>query len=161
MTASHFQPLENRKGAGRSLPVAGPPADEGPDESIGALLRILTLVRTRAPKLTASQLILFLTVANREGMMVGEIARAVDDIEANVSRNIRCLTESQHPWSVGESHGLVKLLRGATDGRARHVVLSADGRALAREISGAFEISDAPSGGTSRQLGESVRITRR
>lgn len=132
------------RGQGRS--PRKEPIDDGSIGSISTLLRILTLVKSRAPRLTANQLFLFLTVANREGMMVGEIARAVEDIEANVSRNIRCLTASEHSWSIGQSHGLLKLLRGATDARTRHVVLSADGRALIRQISEAFAGSTTESG---------------
>lgn len=114
------------------------------------------LVRTRAPKLTTSQLILLLTVAEKEGMTVGEIARAVDDIEANVSRNIRCLTENHHPWSTGQSHGLLKLLRGAHDGRTRHVVLSPDGRALLRQMSHPYETPSPRAIATTAQDDETV-----
>lgn len=86
------------------------------------------------PGLTLIQLLTFLTVAEQEGIRIGDLAIHMSDSAANASRNVRRLTQEDYAGSIGKPAGLLKLLRGARNGRARHVILSDKGRALYRTL---------------------------
>ena len=74
--------------------------------------------------------------------------------DAAVSRGVRAMAGEGEPGSLTPAYGLVELLRG-TDGRSRHLALTAEGNTLADRLSailaaepgadGAASTSGAPS----------------
>lgn len=99
----------------------------------------LMLVKARAPGLSLGQLAAFLHTARNEGVRMTELADLCRESVANTSRYVRSLTAADYPGSLGEAHGLLELQRGAMDARVRHVLLSADGRALIEALDAALE----------------------
>lgn len=110
----------------------------------------LMQVKARAPGLSLGQLAAFLHTARNEGVRMTELADLCRESVANTSRYVRSMTAADYPGSLGEAYGLLELQRGANDARVRHVLLSADGRALLEALDLALEgepataASDAP-----------------
>lgn len=90
----------------------------------------LMRVKARAPGLSLGQLAAFMQTARNEGVRMTELAELCGESVANTSRYVRSMTANDYPGSLGEAHGLLELQRGARDARVRHVLLTADGRAL-------------------------------
>lgn len=99
----------------------------------------LMQVKARAPGLSLGQLAAFLHTARNEGVRMTELADLCRESVANTSRYVRSMTAADYPGSLGEAHGLLELQRGAHDARVRHVLLSADGRALLEALELALE----------------------
>lgn len=103
----------------------------------------LMQVKARAPGLSLGQLAAFLHTARNEGVRMTELADLCRESVANTSRYVRSMTAADYPGSLGEAHGLLELQRGAHDARVRHVLLSADGRALLEALDLALESEPA------------------
>lgn len=114
---------------------------------VDGVLDWLMQVKARAPGLSLGQLAAFLHTARNEGVRMTELADLCRESVANTSRYVRSMTAADYPGSLGEAHGLLELQRGARDARVRHVLLSADGRALLEALDLALEAE--PAKGTS------------
>ena len=99
----------------------------------------LMQVKARAPGLSLGQVAAFLHTARNEGVRMTELADLCRESVANTSRYVRSMTAADYPGSLGEAHGLLELQRGAQDARVRHVLLSADGRALIQALDAAMD----------------------
>lgn len=107
----------------------------GDDAGRLRLLECLQLIHDVAPDMRLNQLKMFLIAANRDGIVMGEMTSLCCDSYWNVSRGLRQLASEGDPGALAPMHGLVELLSGAEDKRARHIVLTAKGRALAGRLS--------------------------
>lgn len=99
----------------------------------------LMLVKARAPGLSLGQLAAFLNTARNEGVRMTELADLCRESVANTSRYVRSMTAADYPGSLGEAYGLLELQRGAHDARVRHVLLTAEGRALIEALDAAMD----------------------
>lgn len=98
------------------------------------LLTALVEVERAAPGLSLSQLVMFLHVRRQEGVRMTELSFLCGRNDAAVSRGVRAMAGEGEPGSLTPAYGLVELLRG-TDGRSRHLALTAEGNALADRLS--------------------------
>ncbi|MFS0710160.1 hypothetical protein [Brevundimonas phoenicis] len=124
------------------------------DHMTQTLLTALAEVERAAPGLSLSQLVMFLHVRRQEGVRMTELSSLCSRNDAAVSRGVRAMAVEGEPGSLAPAYGLVELLRG-TDGRSRHLALTAEGNALADRLSailaaepgadGAASTSGAPS----------------
>lgn len=103
----------------------------------------LMRVKARAPGLSLGQLTAFMQSARNEGVRMTELADLCGESVANTSRYVRSMTAADYPGSLGEAHGLLELQRGAHDARVRHVVLTAEGRALMAALEAALDADAA------------------
>lgn len=108
-------------------------------DAAGGVLDWLMQVKARAPGLSLGQLAAFLHTARSEGVRMTELADLCRESVANTSRYVRSMTAADYPGSLGEAHGLLELQRGARDARVRHVLLTADGRALVDALNAAMD----------------------
>ncbi|WP_333591054.1 MarR family winged helix-turn-helix transcriptional regulator [Brevundimonas sp.] len=113
----------------------------------------LMLVKARAPGLSLGQLAALLHTARREGVRMTELADLCRESVANTSRYVRSMTAVDYPGSLGEAHGLLELQRGAQDARVRHVLLSADGRALIKALEAVMDPASLETTGSAQDEG--------
>lgn len=107
------------------------------DHMTQTLLAALVEIERAASGLSLSQLVMFLHVRRQEGVRITELSPLCGRNDAAVSRGVRAMAGAGEPGSLAPAYGLVELLRG-TDGRSRHLVLTAAGNALADRLSFIF-----------------------
>lgn len=103
------------------------------DHMTQTLLEALVEVERTAPGLSLSQLVMLLHVRRQEGVRMLELSSLCGRNDAAVSRGVRAMAVEGEPGSLAPAYGLVELLRG-TDGRSRHLALTAAGNALADRL---------------------------
>lgn len=82
-----------------------------------------------APGMTLTQLVVFLTVADEEGLRLGELGARTAESQATISRSVAMLSAG-HRGSARPGCGLLVLRADAGDGRGRRAALSDRGRNL-------------------------------
>lgn len=102
------------------------------------LVRAITIARTRAPGLTFTQFLIFLTVAAEEGLRLNELGERTGESQATVSRSVAMLIAGRR-GSGKPGYGLLVLLRDPGDGRGRRAALSDAGHRLLASIENAFQ----------------------
>jgi DNA-binding MarR family transcriptional regulator len=107
------------------------------DHMTQTLLAALVEIERAAPGLSLSQLAMFLHVRHQEGVRMLELSSLCGRNDAAVSRGVRAMAVEGEPGSLAPAYGLVELLRG-TDGRSRHLALTAAGNALADRLNFIF-----------------------
>lgn len=105
------------------------------DHAADLLLAALAEVERVAPGLSLGQLTMLLHVVRREGVRISDLARLGGWGESRVSRGVRAMTMAGEPGSLPPAYGLVEILRGG-DARARHLVPTTLGAALAKSLIG-------------------------
>lgn len=105
------------------------------DHAADLLLAALAEVERVAPGLSLGQLTMLLHVVRREGVRISDLARLGGWSESRVSRGVRAMTMAGEPGSLPPAYGLVEILRGG-DARARHLVPTTLGAALAKSLIG-------------------------
>lgn len=105
------------------------------DHAADLLLAALAEVERVAPGLSLGQLTMLLHVVPREGVRISDLARLGGWSESRVSRGVRAMTMAGEPGSLPPAYGLVEILRGG-DARARHLVPTTLGAALAKSLIG-------------------------
>lgn len=114
-----------------------PDAADEPRRRLSAndpLLLCLRDVGEVAPEMRLNQLSMFLMIAASEGVLMGDLARRCGESLSTVSRGVRRLASPGDPGALHPAYGLVELLSDADDRRARHIVLTERGRALADRL---------------------------
>ena len=94
----------------------------------------ISLAQDRAPGLTLTQFLVFMAVADDEGIRLNELAARIGESQAVISRTVRALTTNGEPGTLPPAHGLLALMRDGHDGRGRRAVLSTAGRTLLGKI---------------------------
>jgi len=107
------------------------------DHMTRTLLATLAEVERAAPGLSLSQLAMFLHIRHQEGIRMLELSLLCGRNDAAVSRGVRAMAVEGEPGSLAPAYGMVELLRG-TDGRSRHLALTAAGNALADRLNFIF-----------------------
>lgn len=103
------------------------------------MINAISLARDRAPGLTLTQFLVFMTVAAEEGIRLNELGARIGESQAVISRNVRALTPAGEPGTLQPAHGLLTLMRDRRDGRGRRAALSPAGRNLLVQIDHALE----------------------
>jgi DNA-binding MarR family transcriptional regulator len=98
----------------------------------------LQIARAVAPGMTLTQLLVFLTVAEEEGLRLNELRDRTDESQATISRSVAMLFAG-HRGSTKSGYGLLVLLRDAGDGRGRRAALSDVGQSLLARIETALQ----------------------
>jgi DNA-binding MarR family transcriptional regulator len=98
------------------------------------LIKAICLAQDRAPGLTLTQFLVFMTVADEEGIRLNDLGIRIGESQAVISRNVRALTSAVEPGSLQPAHGLLTLMRDREDGRGRRAALSPLGRNLIVQI---------------------------
>lgn len=108
-------------------PEAERPSRLPPSVNMVAAIRA---AQARAPGMTLTQLVIFLTVAAEEGIRLNDLGARINESQATVSRSVSALTETGLRGSPRPGYGLLVLLRDRDDGRGRRAALSDAGRRL-------------------------------
>lgn len=97
-------------------------------EAVATLVRVLEAFRTLDPDLPIQYALSFLTVAQNEGMSVGELAERLGIAQSSASRNIAALSR----WhSLGKAGlDLVQAVEDPQERRRKVVTLTDRGRAF-------------------------------
>ncbi len=103
------------------------------------ILRSIELALDCAPGLTLTQFLVFLVVADAEGIRLKDLGTRIGVSQAVTSRNVRALIPADEPGALHPAHGLLTLMRDRYDGRGRRAALSPSGRALLVRIECALE----------------------
>ncbi len=116
----------------------------GTDRPVGRgapvrMIHAISLARDRAPGLTLTQFLVFMTVAGEEGIRLNDLGARIGESQAVISRNVRALTPPGGPGTLQPAHGLLTLMRDRRDGRGRRAALSPAGRDLLVQIEHALE----------------------
>lgn len=94
------------------------------------MVAAIRAAQARAPGMTLTQLVIFLTVAAEEGIRLNDLGARINESQATVSRSVSALTETGLRGSARQGYGLLVLLRDRDDGRGRRAALSDGGRRL-------------------------------
>lgn len=94
------------------------------------MVAAIKAAQARAPGMTLTQLLVFLTVATEEGIRLNDLGARINESQATVSRSVSALTETGLRGSNRAGYGLLVLLRDRDDGRGRRAALSDAGRRL-------------------------------
>lgn len=103
------------------------------------MIKAISLAQDRAPGLTLTQFLVFMTVAGEEGIRLNDLGARIGESQAVISRNVRALTPAGEPGTLKPAHGLLTLMRDRHDGRGRRAALSPAGRNLLVQIERALE----------------------
>lgn len=111
---------------------SGPAGAERPSRLPPSINMVAAIkaAQARAPGMTLTQLVVFLTVATEEGIRLNDLGARINESQATVSRSVSALTEGGLRGSPRAGYGLVILLRDRDDGRGRRAALSESGRRL-------------------------------
>ena len=93
----------------------------------GGMLRALNLFRALGSGIGLNQLVVFLQVAEQEGLSVQDIARNCGLTQSAASRNLRAIGRADADWSLPPALGLVEAFLCATDERRHVIYLTAAG----------------------------------
>ncbi|GAA0627801.1 hypothetical protein GCM10009422_26050 [Brevundimonas kwangchunensis] len=94
------------------------------------MVAAIKAAQVRAPGMTLTQLVIFLTVAAEEGIRLNDLGARINESQATVSRSVSALTETGLRGSQKQGYGLLVLLRDRDDGRGRRAALSEAGHRL-------------------------------
>ena len=97
-------------------------------------LDIMERLRAQSDGMTFNAMLVFMYVAENEGVNVTDPARMCRMTEATASRSARALTIPGSPAALPPSLGLLELRQDPYDGRGRMLYLTPKGRALCAEI---------------------------
>jgi DNA-binding MarR family transcriptional regulator len=103
------------------------------------IIRSIELALDCAPGLTLTQFLVFLVVADAEGIRINDLGARIGVSQAVTSRNVRALIPAGEPGALHPAHGLLTLMRDRHDGRGRRAALSPTGRDLLVRIECALE----------------------
>lgn len=111
------------------LPAAG---SDSADVALSTLIRVLEEFRTLDPDLPIQYALSFLTLAQNEGLSMGELAQRLAIAQSSASRNIAALSD----WhSFGKPGlGLVEAREDPRERRRKLVSLTAKGRAFLHRL---------------------------
>ena len=98
------------------------------------IMSAIGLAQDRAPGLTLTQFLVFVAVADEEGIRLNELGARIGESQAVISRTVRALTTAGEPGTLPPAHGLLALMRDRHDGRGRRAALSPAGRMLLGQI---------------------------
>ena len=107
-----------------------------------AFLASLELLRDSAPRLTVTEQIVLLYVAENPGINIAELAMVARLNMATASRSARSLAARDVPGALAPYAGLVELMDNPKDGRGRLLRLSPAGLALCDELDGLIRKAD-------------------
>lgn len=99
-----------------------------------AVLEALETFRDLDALVSLNSIVAFLTLCDREGVSMKELAFLTRMSEATASRAIRTLEAPTAPTALAPGLGLVEILRSAADGRSRLVHLTARGREIKERL---------------------------
>lgn len=111
--------------------------------TVPAMIAAIRIAQARAPGLTLTQFLVFLTVADEEGLRMNDLGARIQESQATVSRSVGILAAG-HRGSAKPGYGLLELLRDPEDGRGRRAALSDAGRRLASWIETALADGRSP-----------------
>lgn len=97
-------------------------------------LDIMERLRAQGEGMTFNAMLVFMYVAENEGVNVTDLARMCRMTEATASRSARALATANSPSALPPSLGLLELRQDPYDGRGRMVYLTPLGKKLAAEI---------------------------
>lgn len=97
-------------------------------------LDIMERMRAQGEGMTFNAMLVFMYVAENEGVNVTDLARMCRMTEATASRSARALAAPGSQAALPPSLGLLELRQDPYDGRGRMLYLTAAGKALAGEI---------------------------
>lgn len=103
------------------------------------MVAVIKAVQSRAPGLTLTQLVVFLTVGAEEGIRLNDLGDRINESQATVSRSVGALTSAGYVGSTRPGYGLLVLMRDREDGRGRRAALSHTGRSLFAWIEQTFQ----------------------
>jgi DNA-binding MarR family transcriptional regulator len=115
-------------------------SDVAPDSNPVALRRrnagldIMERLRAQGDSMTFNAMLVFMYVAENEGINVSDLARICRMTEATASRSARALAPAGVPGSLPPSLGLLELRPDPHDGRGRLLYLTTTGRKLRDQI---------------------------
>lgn len=99
-----------------------------------AVLEALELFRDLDAFVSLNGIVAFLTLCEREGVSMKELAFLTRMSEATASRAVRTLEEPTAPTALAPGLGLVEIVRSSADGRSRVVHLTRHGRDIKERI---------------------------
>lgn len=120
--------------------VSGPMMGPNPSPGLAATRRrntgldIMERLRAQGEGMTFNAMLVFMYVAENEGVNVTDLARMCRMTEATASRSARALATPETPSALPPSLGLLELRQDPYDGRGRMVYLTPMGKSLAAEI---------------------------
>lgn len=119
------------------------PGSEPADAALPTLIRVLEAFRTLDPDLPIQYALSFLTLAQNEGLSMGELAQRLAIAQSSASRNIAALSE----WhSFGKPGlGLVEAREDPRERRRKLVSLTAKGHAFLHRLTALMAGHSVPS----------------
>lgn len=99
-----------------------------------ALLQSVNAVLRRDREFSLRGFVVFLSVCEKEGVRIKELAYACDTSEASASRCVQTLSLPSGRHSPVRHHGLLCVIPCPDDRRSRRVFLTEDGKQLRSEI---------------------------
>ena len=109
-------------------------------------LDIMERMRSQGEGMTFNAMLVFMYVAENQGVNVSDLARMCRMTEATASRSARALATAESPAALPPSLGLLELRLDPNDGRGRLLFLTPLGTglrdAIDRSILGAVTIAD-------------------
>ena len=99
-----------------------------------AVLDSMERLRAIGEGMTFNAMLVFMYVAENEGINVSELAQICRMTEATASRSARALAPPDAPGALPPSLGLIELRQDPFDGRGRLLFLTAAGRRLREKI---------------------------
>ncbi|MDO1558857.1 MarR family transcriptional regulator [Brevundimonas sp. 2R-24] len=97
-------------------------------------LQTLELLRAEAPGLSLTEALVFLYVAENEGLNMREVAQVCGLSDSTASRTTRALADGDDPLSLPPARGWIEVRRNPADGRGRTLYLTESGRGLVDAI---------------------------
>jgi len=111
-----------------------PASAPAPTRRRNAVLDTMERLRDLGDGMTFNAMLVFMYVAENEGINVSELAQICRMTEATASRSARALAAPESPGALPPSLGLVELRQDPFDGRGRLLFLTAAGRRLRDKI---------------------------
>lgn len=103
-----------------------------------AVLETMERLRALGDGMTLNAMLVFMYVAENEGINVSELAQICRTTEATASRSARALAAPDSPAALPPALGLIELRQDPFDGRGRLLFLTAGGRRLRDSIDDAI-----------------------
>ena len=105
-----------------------------PPRRRNVVLDTMERLRAYGDGMTFNAMLVFMYVAENEGINVSELAQICRLTEATASRSARALASPDSPGAMPPSLGLIELRQDPYDGRGRLLYLTALGRKLREKI---------------------------
>jgi DNA-binding MarR family transcriptional regulator len=106
--------------------------DERPGGEIATVIRVLEEFRRFDPDMPIQYALSFLTIAEHEGLSMGELAQRLDIAQSSASRNIAALSRWHSFGKAG--HDLVEAMEDPRERRRKIVSLTSAGNRLVAAI---------------------------